>query len=90
MLVCADHAPPVTPRYTSGLTPAEWTRLWRAAGNGVSRLGAAAEEFDRILVDRLIVAWDEGYTVGNSHNGRRDANPYRAAAPPQPEGEQRS
>ena len=25
-------------------------------------------------------AWDEGYTTGNAHNGRRDANPYRAAA----------
>jgi hypothetical protein len=24
-------------------------------------------------------AWDEGYTTGNAHNGRRDANPYRAA-----------
>jgi len=24
-------------------------------------------------------AWDEGYTVGNAHNGRRDANPYRDA-----------
>lgn len=23
-------------------------------------------------------AWDEGYTVGNAHNGRRDANPYRS------------
>ena len=22
-------------------------------------------------------AWDEGYTTGNAHNGRRDANPYR-------------
>lgn len=21
-------------------------------------------------------AWNEGYTVGNAHNGRRDANPY--------------
>lgn len=21
--------------------------------------------------------WDEGYTVGNRHDGRRDANPYR-------------
>ena len=21
--------------------------------------------------------WDEGYTTGNAHNGRRDANPYR-------------
>lgn len=24
-------------------------------------------------------AWDEGYTVGNAHNGRRDANPHRDA-----------
>lgn len=23
-------------------------------------------------------AWDEGYTIGNRHDGRRDANPYRA------------
>jgi hypothetical protein len=21
-------------------------------------------------------AWDEGYTIGNRHDGRRDANPY--------------
>jgi hypothetical protein len=28
----------------------------------------------------LIAAWDEGYTVGNAHNGRRDANPYRNEA----------
>lgn len=26
-------------------------------------------------------AWDEGYTVGNAHNGRRDANPYRKENP---------
>lgn len=25
-------------------------------------------------------AWDEGYTTGNAHNGRRDANPYREAS----------
>lgn len=25
------------------------------------------------------LAWDEGYTIGNAHNGRRDANPYREA-----------
>ena len=25
-------------------------------------------------------AWDEGYTTGNAHNGRRDANPYRSHA----------
>lgn len=23
-------------------------------------------------------AWDAGYTTGNAHNGRRDANPFRA------------
>jgi hypothetical protein len=37
----------------AALSDEEWTRLWRAAGNGVSRLGAAAEEFDRILAERL-------------------------------------
>ncbi|MDP9903138.1 hypothetical protein [Arthrobacter bambusae] len=26
---------------------------------------------------KLEQAWDEGYTTGNAHNGRRDANPYR-------------
>jgi len=25
-------------------------------------------------------AWDEGYTTGNAHNGRGDANPYRKPA----------
>ena len=25
----------------------------------------------------LARAWDDGYTTGNAHNGRRDANPYR-------------
>ena len=28
---------------------------------------------------KLAIAWDEGYTTGNAHNGRRDANPYREA-----------
>lgn len=26
---------------------------------------------------KLEDAWDMGYTTGNAHNGRRDANPYR-------------
>lgn len=26
---------------------------------------------------KLEDAWGEGYTTGNAHNGRRDANPYR-------------
>jgi len=25
----------------------------------------------------MAAAWDEGYTTGNAHNGRRDTNPYR-------------
>lgn len=30
------------------------------------------------IVDAVAApAWDEGYTTGNAHNGRRDANPYR-------------
>lgn len=32
--------------------------------------GAALREHD-------VKVWDEGYTTGNRHNGRRDANPYR-------------
>lgn len=33
------------------------------------------------LRGELADVWDEGYTVGNRHNGRRDANPYRAPQP---------
>lgn len=33
-------------------------------------------EHDRQVAER---AWDEGYTRGNAHNGRRDDCPYRAA-----------
>ncbi len=33
--------------------------------------------FRRWLDEQMVAAWDEGYTAGNSHNGRRDANPYR-------------
>lgn len=75
------HTQAVTPRYTSGLTPAEWTRLWHAAGNGVSRLGAAAEEFDRILAareqaaatrvrDRVLALADEFDSNVDWSNGR--------------------
>ena len=28
----------------------------------------------------LAGVWDEGYTIGTRHDGRRDANPYRDAA----------
>lgn len=38
-----------------------------------------AEEFDRWLAKVCEAAWDEGYTRGNAHNGRRDDCPYRAA-----------
>jgi hypothetical protein len=64
------------------LTPAEWTRLWRAAGNGISRLGNAAEEFDHILAERMADAWDEGHHAG-VYNATDDSgepfrdNPYR-------------
>lgn len=30
-----------------------------------------------VLRERDAEKWDEGYTIGNRHNGRRDANPYR-------------
>lgn len=30
------------------------------------------------IVQLMAEAWDEGYTTGNAHNGRRDANPYKA------------
>jgi len=33
-----------------------------------------------VLAERDARAWDEGYTTGNRHDGRRDANPYRAGA----------
>jgi hypothetical protein len=39
------------------------TRIARAA------LEAAAPHM-------LAQVWDEGYTTGNAHNGRRDSNPY--------------
>lgn len=29
------------------------------------------------IMPMLAEAWDEGYPVGNRHNGRRDENPYR-------------
>lgn len=38
------------------LSEPEWTRLWLALRNGVSRMGSAAEEFERILTDRLAAA----------------------------------
>ena len=28
----------------------------------------------------LAEAWDEGFAIGNRHDGRRDANPYRGTA----------
>lgn len=41
------------------------------------------EAFDRMIaeVERAAAekAWDEGYSRGNAHNGRRDDCPYRAA-----------
>lgn len=37
----------------------------------------SAAEFDTWLDQVRAEAWDEGYTIGNRHNGRRDANPYR-------------
>lgn len=30
------------------------------------------------LAPLIAEAWDAGYTVGNAHNGRRDANSYRS------------
>lgn len=39
----------------------------------------AHAEFDRWLAKVCEAAWDEGYTRGNAHNGRRDDCPYRAA-----------
>lgn len=31
-----------------------------------------------LIAAEEVEAWDTGYTVGNAHNGRRDANPYRS------------
>lgn len=31
-----------------------------------------------VIREREAEVWDAGYTVGNAHNGRRDANPYRS------------
>ena len=38
--------------------------------------GAVAAAAPHLMAE----AWDEGYTIGNAHNGRRDANPYRRDA----------
>lgn len=53
--------------YQSALTVVqEMTKLLRAE--------AFSAERDRRVAER---AWDEGYTRGNAHNGRRDDCPYR-------------
>lgn len=45
-------------------------------------LGKDTAPLRRKVVDAvmplLAEAWDEGYPVGNRHNGRRDENPYRS------------
>ena len=60
--------------------PVTWEQL------GESILGRARKhhEFERakqaleaLAPNLLVQVWDEGYTTGNAHNGRRDANPYR-------------
>lgn len=57
-----------------------------AAGFGpvqevAERVGKRYAKHHQMLRDELQAqAWDEGYTTGNSHNGRRDANPYRTEA----------
>ena len=51
--------------------------------DGVGVWRTPLEAGDAILAagyGRLADAWDEGYTTGNAHNGRRDANPYRSAS----------
>lgn len=48
-------------------------RKMRQIGEAWAALEAAAPHM-------LAEAWDEGYTTGNAHNGRRDANPYRGDA----------
>ena len=37
-----------------------------------------AERLMPVVREAQAEAWDEGYTVGNAHNGRRDANPHRS------------
>lgn len=45
--------------------------------NGADRLAKhQAEALSAAGFGNLHDAWDAGYTVGNAHNGRRDANPY--------------
>ena len=39
-----------------------------------------AKRMASVILPLLAGAWDEGYTAGNRHNGRRDANPYRQAS----------
>jgi hypothetical protein len=38
---------------------------------------AARKALNSAAPKLLAAAWDDGYTTGNAHNGRRDANPYR-------------
>jgi hypothetical protein len=33
-----------------------------------------------VIAEVQAEAWDKGYTVGNAHNGRRDANPYKESS----------
>jgi hypothetical protein len=39
-----------------------------------------AKRLASVILPFLAGVWDEGYTTGNRHNGRRDANPYRQAS----------
>lgn len=61
-------------------TTDEVRRHWGIAVD-LHRRDSRLAEFDRMIaeVERAAAekAWDEGYTRGNAHNGRRDQCPYR-------------
>ena len=47
----------------------------------LAKTNAAASALAPLFAEHARQAWDEGYTCGNRHNGRRDANPYRERQP---------
>jgi hypothetical protein len=63
------------------LTAAGFGLVADAKREASERVGKRYAELHQLIRDELRAqAWDEGYATGNAHNGRRDANPYRAAA----------